>query len=132
MPASTTRSCIRCERELPTRLFRDEHEEHLTGRTSRVCRNCRAKDPALVETLAKSRSYRAARRAIQHGYAARSPEQVDRVRQVMHPDGTKKCPAFSGCGQELPFADFSPNRFQRDGLSTTCSECSAERSSLTA
>lgn len=123
MPASNLRQCLTCREHKPSPIaFRDPGEP-LIGRPSPHCADCRSKSPRLQELYAQSQARRAARRSVQRRYAARPYYLVERVRRLMHPDDLKLCPPVSGCGQELPLAEFAPDRYQRDGLAPSCQSC---------
>ncbi len=125
MPASLTRSCPVCGLEKRTGLdFREPGEK--TGRPPKICRACRVDFPTLAATYAKTRLRRPSARALQRSYADRSPEEISAATRLLHPDGLKACPEVGGCGQTLPLARFSPDRFQADGLTSFCSPCSLD------
>ncbi|UVK59059.1 hypothetical protein SEA_CEN1621_43 [Microbacterium phage Cen1621] len=124
MPASLTRVCPSCSRDLPTpSAFRELDEQDGPGRPPVHCRECRHADPKLAAKHERNVEKRAARRDHHAAMSARSEAQIKRDRDAAHPRGVKACPVIAGCGRELPIASFNVNRSMRDGLEGVCGEC---------
>jgi len=129
MPASLTRTCPRCENDRLIAEFRDEADVS-TGRPPKVCRYCRAEDPALQARQIQNRTRRPVARATWADRRARSDREIAATRNDLRPDGIKWCPEISGCGQYLPLSEFTPDRSQLDGLASMCASCAADYARL--